>query len=976
MNSNDREGEAFLAQLDAALAGREPSGPEADTARFGAALARETKPPVPSDFSETEAAANVRKSLQAADQPLGLITRVDRKLWRYKLGILDIAALVALSLLLFLVIQAYFQKTDRAPNAINTSSVASDDPKDIIQGSEEQWQNDLVEKLEKKISVKFDSTPLDGVIAYISQQTSATIVLDSKQARTLHFTLSVDSIVADALLEWVCEAGKLRHDHKEKSLYISDKFAPDLIQKKYAVHALPFAAELPELFSQTIMPNACADRGWGTSISYKEGALAVTNSREVHAKIARILTRFQNPSTPIRGSTIISSSERTTSNQMTEVQIYNVLDVVGKVNGSAALIERVKQIEPTETWNAAQLTVINEKSGLLIVMHRPEFQLKVKQLLSSLRGSAPAPAPDNANPKKTPDAPLPPLPDAPTENDILARLDHKISVDFVNVPLIDALAQFRAKVAITLMVDSKLSQTGAEKASVTLALKDLDAGTVLKWITRVAKVDFAISDGAIFVTTVDGARKPVKEVYAVRDLDLAASLPDIIIERAMVNEFKGIEGVSATYDNGNLTVVHERAVQDRVKAMLDSLRRNDPEIALSAAKPEPAWKKELAAILKQKIKLNYADTRFLDAIKVFAAKSGVNVVIDPRVLHGTFAISMILDMEADAAMNAVCRMSGLTYTLDEKVLYVQPAPDLAKPQVRIFNLADFAGVYDIGAVCQDMLIKIQPDKWNAAQGTSVDSKGNLVIVRQHPAILDSVSQMIAGLRAALPKNAAPKAIAAGTGTIKGSVKYSAAAPPVKTKKLADNVKAGCTCAEVPVEDLVVDAASKGIQWTIVRVLDVKGVPPLPLPDKAPVISQKGCRFEPHVLLVPPGSSVNFSNPDLIAHNVHTVPLDAVNPPTNRMMNNAALLVKGKSFAEPELILLQCDIHPWMKAFIVVHDPRFAAISDKNGDFEIKGLPPGKYKVHLWQETLGEKNLEIDMKAEQTLDLGEIKFAEK
>jgi plastocyanin len=219
-------------------------------------------------------------------------------------------------------------------------------------------------------------------------------------------------------------------------------------------------------------------------------------------------------------------------------------------------------------------------------------------------------------------------------------------------------------------------------------------------------------------------------------------------------------------------------------------------------------------------------------------------------------------------------------------------------------------------------------------------------------------------------------VQAGEGSLSGSVKYDGEAPKPKKHNIAAEKSAGCPHGEQEDESLVVDPATKGIKWAIIRIMDVKAATEAEV--KTVEIDQKGCKFTPRVSIVAPGSDIDVLNPDKLPHNVHTIPLDGTNVPINRMMtaNDPKLTVKGKKHnVEPELVQLQCDIHPWMKGFIVVHDPRFAFVTGADGKFNIKGVPPGKYKV-LINHDLGEQEKQIEIKDGAATDLGDILFKQK
>jgi plastocyanin len=216
--------------------------------------------------------------------------------------------------------------------------------------------------------------------------------------------------------------------------------------------------------------------------------------------------------------------------------------------------------------------------------------------------------------------------------------------------------------------------------------------------------------------------------------------------------------------------------------------------------------------------------------------------------------------------------------------------------------------------------------------------------------------------------------AAGEGTLKGAVKYDGDPPPPKIAQLPADKKDECHCDQQATDELVVDKKTKGIRWAIVRIMGVKAPPP-EKPFAEASIDQQGCRFVPHVVIIPPGTTLNVLNADKINHNFHTTPLDGANPGVNRMMqpDEQKMPLKGsKFFAESDLIKVQCDVHPWMSAFLVVHDPRFAAITGEDGSFEIRNIPAGKYDLSVFHE-LGEKKQNIEIKGGQTTEVGEVLF---
>src|SRR2546429_3726876 len=79
----------------------------------------------------------------------------------------------------------------------------------------------------------------------------------------------------------------------------------------------------------------------------------------------------------------------------------------------------------------------------------------------------------------------------------------------------------------------------------------------------------------------------------------------------------------------------------------------------------------------------------------------------------------------------------------------------------------------------------------------------------------------------------------------------------------------------------------------------------------------------------------------------------------------------KSFAREEILLpVKCNQHPWMKMYINVVKSPFYAVTDADGKFEIKGLPPGDYTLAFVHEKLGEKDEKVTLAAKDNKTVDE------
>ncbi len=162
------------------------------------------------------------------------------------------------------------------------------------------------------------------------------------------------------------------------------------------------------------------------------------------------------------------------------------------------------------------------------------------------------------------------------------------------------------------------------------------------------------------------------------------------------------------------------------------------------------------------------------------------------------------------------------------------------------------------------------------------------------------------------------------------------------------------------EDLVV-GPRRGVRSV---VLWLENPPPGAKWENPPTkveMDQKGCIFVPHVVIVPTGGTVDFLNSDRLLHNLHSAP--KANPAFNRTQP------KGRTipvvFTKPDIVRIGCDLHSWMRGWVVVAGHPFYAVTDETGAFTLPDVPAGKYTLQIWHETLGTTSREVVVGAQET-----------
>ncbi len=121
-------------------------------------------------------------------------------------------------------------------------------------------------------------------------------------------------------------------------------------------------------------------------------------------------------------------------------------------------------------------------------------------------------------------------------------------------------------------------------------------------------------------------------------------------------------------------------------------------------------------------------------------------------------------------------------------------------------------------------------------------------------------------------------------------------------------------------------------------------PPTAVRERFKIV-QQGKRFEPHILVVPVGSVVEFPNLDPFFHNVFSL--------FDGKRFDLGLYEAGTSrsvtFTRAGVCYVFCNIHPDMSAVVVAVDSAYFAISSKTGEFSIPNVPRGRYQLSVWHE---------------------------
>lgn len=196
-------------------------------------------------------------------------------------------------------------------------------------------------------------------------------------------------------------------------------------------------------------------------------------------------------------------------------------------------------------------------------------------------------------------------------------------------------------------------------------------------------------------------------------------------------------------------------------------------------------------------------------------------------------------------------------------------------------------------------------------------------------------------------------IAWAEGNISVQVMYKGTPPQAGTIDVTKNKE---ICGEIVPDESLFVGPNSGIENAMIYLKDARGK----IENKQFELKNEKCIFSPHVGFAPKGEFV-VTNSDDVLHNAHAY---IIKKGMRKTMLNTALpnkdnrIVNKRVFRESGLIKVECDVHEWMSAWIIVIDHPYFAVTDKEGKAEISNVPDGEYELVTFHETLGEKTKKV------------------
>jgi hypothetical protein len=206
---------------------------------------------------------------------------------------------------------------------------------------------------------------------------------------------------------------------------------------------------------------------------------------------------------------------------------------------------------------------------------------------------------------------------------------------------------------------------------------------------------------------------------------------------------------------------------------------------------------------------------------------------------------------------------------------------------------------------------------------------------------------------------------ATSASLRGRVIFEGKRPP--PKKISMDAEEACQKLHKTAvfDEQILTAKDGGLANAFVYVktgFEGKHFPP---PDQAVLLDQRGCQFMPRVIAIRAGQTLQVRNSDPVSHNIHPMPKNNRDWNQQQPPESADL---QRRFVRPEVMIpVKCNVHNWMRSYIGVMEHPYFAVTGKDGEFEIKDLPPGEYTIAAWHESLGEATQTISLQQKQAAE---------
>lgn len=166
----------------------------------------------------------------------------------------------------------------------------------------------------------------------------------------------------------------------------------------------------------------------------------------------------------------------------------------------------------------------------------------------------------------------------------------------------------------------------------------------------------------------------------------------------------------------------------------------------------------------------------------------------------------------------------------------------------------------------------------------------------------------------------------------------------------------------PFSQSIVPSSNGGVGNGVVWLVGVASGPRDDAPRRVK-LTLDGCRLEPRVQRVAVGSTVLVNGRDAMMSRLQFVAAGESASRTTVLLSDAGQVVPtSDATSAPALVQVSDDMHPWVRAWLVVAPHPYVAVTAADGEFRFDNVPPGKYTMIVWHERLGTKRTTVRVDA--------------
>ena len=158
--------------------------------------------------------------------------------------------------------------------------------------------------------------------------------------------------------------------------------------------------------------------------------------------------------------------------------------------------------------------------------------------------------------------------------------------------------------------------------------------------------------------------------------------------------------------------------------------------------------------------------------------------------------------------------------------------------------------------------------------------------------------------------------------------------------------------------------------TVVWLADIRGGKPVPL-ERRFAVENDDCKLVPRVQAALVGGTVNVGSEDAAVHRTRFVRQGANETVATVTEHDEGQVVPVSDIlAQPGLLAITCDNHPWTRGWIAVFDHPYFAVTAADGTFTLDQVPPGDYTLLAWHPRFGkvERRVHVDAGGRATADV--------